>query len=107
MSDMNYVDDDFVHKDVRALARAKRPEKVVITWLPLPESEQDGLSPRTLKCIQAYRDGLDEFLARNGVEKSAIGHLSTEVYVDESHRLYVQAVARSTSGKDYSAFVWY
>jgi len=106
MSDMNYVDGVFVHEEVRALARAKRPEKVVITWLPTPVAEASGLPSRTLKCIQSYRKGLEEFLARNGVEKHSIAELATEVYVEETFRLYVRAVAKGTNGKDYSIFVW-
>jgi hypothetical protein len=107
MSDMNYVDGAFVYEDIKELARQRQPEKVVISWIPTNDRELETLSPRARTCVLAYREGLDAFLLRNGVEKSAIEELRTEVYVEDTFRMYVKAYARDKRGKQYAIFVWH
>ena len=105
MSDMNYVDGGFVYEDIKALARRRRPEKIVISWIPIRDDELEALSPRAKTCVLAYRAALDGFLGRNGVDKSTVEELRTEVYVEDTFRMYVRAYARDNRGKQYTAFV--
>ena len=84
MSDMNYVDGAFVYEDVKELARQRRPERVVISWIPTRDHELEALSPRAKACVLAYREKLDGFLVRNGVDKAIIEELRTEVYVEDT-----------------------
>jgi hypothetical protein len=107
MSDMNYVDGAFVYEDIKELARQRQPEKVVVSWIPTRDDELEALSPRARRCVLAYREGLDDFLLRNGVDKSAVEELRTEVYVEGTFRMYVRAFARDNRGKQYIAFVWH
>jgi hypothetical protein len=107
MSDMNYVDGAFVYEDIKELARQRRPEKVVVSWIPTRDDELEALSPRARRCVLAYREGLDDFLLRNGVDKSAVEEMRTEVYVEDTLRMFVRAYARDNLGKQYIAFVWH
>ena len=106
MSDMNYVDGAFVYEDIKELARQCRPDKVVISWIPTRDHELEALSPRTKTCVLAYREALDGFLIRNGVDRSVVEELRTEVYVEDTFRMYVKAYARDNRGKQYIAFIW-
>ena len=107
MSDMNYVDGAFVCEDVKELARQRRPEKVIISWIPTRDHELEALSPRARRCVLAYREGLDSFFLRNDVDKSAVEEMRTEVYVEDTFRMFVRAYARDNRGKQYTAFVWH
>ena len=107
MSDMNYVDGAFVYEDMKELARQRRPEKVVISWIPIRDHELELLSSRAKACVLAYREKLDAFLVRNGVNKAAIEEMRTEVYVEGTFRMYVRAFAQDNRGKQYAAFVWH
>ena len=106
MSEMNYIDGAFVYEDVLRLAREHRGQKVIISWLPESDVEPIPLTPRIRECIKYYRQGLHEHMARHGLDGETLVELRTEVYVAETHRMYVRAYAVDNRGKVYEQFVW-
>ena len=55
MSGMNWVEGDYVSEDMHKLARERRGEKVVITWLPERQPEPFALTPRIRESLKHYR----------------------------------------------------
>jgi hypothetical protein len=106
MSGMNYVDDAFVFEDVYKLARERRGEKVIISWIPADGEDSRDLPPRVQHCVEAYRAGLAEHLRRHHVDASALTTFRTEVYVAENFRMYVRAFVIDDRDKEHVAFVW-
>lgn len=107
MSEMNYVDGDFVYKDVYKLARERRGEKVVINWIPAHSDDFLGLPPRVQKCAEAYRAALAEHLRRHRIDASALKIFRTEVYVAKNFQMYVRAFVVDDRNKEHVAFVWH
>ena len=106
MSGNNYLDGRFAYEDMHALARAKRPAKVVVSWLPQRDEELSALTPRVREVIKHYRNGLAKHLQHHRIERSALVELRTEVYVANNFRIYVRAYARDDRGKEHEAYVW-
>lgn len=106
MSGMNYIDDQFVHEDMHKLARERKGQKVVVSWIPVRTEELFVLTPRVRKCIKAYRRGLREHLERHKIEPTSLVELRTEVYVAENFRMYVRAYALDDRGKEHATYVW-
>jgi len=106
MSDTNCVAGAPVYEELYALARQNRPEPVVISWIPVKDHELEALSQNVVTGILAYRHRLDDYLVRNKIEKSAIQEMRTEVYVEDTFRLYVRSYARDIAGKEYVSLVW-
>lgn len=96
-----------VNEDMKELARQRWPERVIVSWIPNRDHELEALSTRAKACVLAYRERLNGFLVRNGVDKSAIAEMRTEVYVEGTFRLYVRAFALDNRGKQYAAFLWH
>lgn len=106
MSNNNYVDGGFVYEDMHKLARERRGERVVISWIPVRTEELFGLTPRIRTCVNFYRKGLAEFLQRQQVDPAALAELRTEVYVADNFRMYVRGYALDDRGKEHAAYVW-
>ena len=106
MSGMNYIDGRFVYQDMWDLARARRPKKVTISWIPYRPAELFGLTRRVRTCVRYYRKGLKDHLQSHGILPAALKELRTEVYVGGNLRMYVRAFARDDRGKEHEAFVW-
>lgn len=106
MSGMNYVDGDYVFEDMYQLARARKGQKVTVTWLPERPDELLGFTPRVLRSLEQYRRELLQHLARHEIDPAAISEMRTEVYVAENHRLYVRSYVLDNRGKQHVQFVW-
>lgn len=106
MSNNNFVDGGFVYEDMLRLARERRGERIVISWIPVRTEELFGLTPRIRTCVSFYRMGLTEFLQRQKIDPVALAELRTEVYVADNFRMYVRGYALDDRGKEHSAFVW-
>jgi hypothetical protein len=106
MSGMNWVDGDFVFEDLHKLARERRGQKVVITWVPERQEELFALTSRVRESLKYYRKALPEHLARHKIELGAIQEMRTEVYVAENHRMYVRSYVLDSRGKEHVQFVW-
>lgn len=106
MSGMNYVDGRFVFEDLHDLARERRGERVVVSWIPRKDEELFSFTPRVRKYIRYYRKALKEHLAKHRINIDALQEMRTEVYVAENFRMYVRAYARDNRGKEHAQFVW-
>jgi hypothetical protein len=106
MSGMNYVDGRFVFEDLHDLARERRGEKIIVSWIPRRDAELFRFTPRVRKCIRYYRKALEKHITRHRIDPHALKEMRTEVYVGENFRMYVRAYARDNRGKEYSQFVW-
>jgi hypothetical protein len=106
MSGMNYVDGRFVFEDLYDLARERRGEKVVVSWIPRRDAELFRFTSRVRKCIRWYRKGLKEHIARHRVDLEALDTMRTEIYVGDNFRMYVRAYVKDKRGKEHVQFVW-
>ncbi len=106
MSWNNYLDGAHVFEDMYSLARTRRGEKVIVSWIPIRDDKMAGLTPRIRYFVNAYRSGLDKHLLHHKVELTALLELRTEVYVAGNFRMYVRAYALDDRGKEHAAFVW-
>ena len=106
MSNSNFVDGGFVYEDMQRLARERRGQRVVISWIPVRTEELFGLTPRIRTCVSFYRKSLTEFLQRQKLDPAALAELRTEVYVADNFRMYVRGYALDDRGREHSAYVW-
>ncbi|WP_208456894.1 hypothetical protein [Lysobacter solisilvae (ex Woo and Kim 2020)] len=103
---MNYINGDFVFEDLYQLARDRKGQKVIVTWIPERPEELFGLTPRVRESLKYYRKSLPEHLSRHKIEPSAIAEMRTEVYVADNHRMYVRSYVLDSRGKEHVQFVW-
>jgi len=106
MSGMNYIDGRYVFEDLHDLARRRRGEKIVISWIPRRDLELFRLTPRVRRCVRHYRKSLKTHIARHGIDFAALEEMRTEVYVADNSRMHVRAYAKDDRGKEHEAFVW-
>ena len=106
MSAMNYVNDEYVSKDMYQLARERRGEKVMVTWIPERQDELFRLTPRVRASVKHYRKALPGHLERHKIDPAAISEMRTEVYVADNHRMYVRSYVLDSRGKEHVQFVW-
>jgi hypothetical protein len=106
MSGMNYIDGRYVFEDLHDLARQRRGERIIVSWLPRRDSELFQLTPRVRKCVRYYRKSLEIHVANHGIDLAALEEMRTEVYVAQNFRMYVRAYTRDDRGKEHEAFVW-
>ena len=106
VSYMNYVDHGHVCDDLYALAREKRGEKVVVSWVPHDQASDATLPVRAQKSVEHYRAGLQQHMRSHNVDPAAIQELRTEIWVDSSHRMNVRTIAVDDRGKGHQAYVW-
>ncbi len=97
----NYVDGEFVFKELKELAVKAKGKKISIYWL-YPESKVAPLfSERITKSIEYYKEWLPRLLAQHELEASVIEELRTDIYIAPNKQLEVQAYARDLNGKEY------
>jgi len=97
----NYVDGEFVFKELRELALKANGEKISIYWL-YPENKVVPLfSDRITKSIEYYKLWLPKLLAQHELEALVIAELRTDIYLAPNRQLEVQAFARDINGKEY------
>ena len=97
----NYVDGEFVFKELRELAVKANGEKVSIYWL-YPENKVVPLfNQRITKSIEYYKEWLPKLLVQHELEASVIEELRTDIYLAANRQLEVQAYARDINGKEY------
>ncbi|WP_306522984.1 hypothetical protein [Rheinheimera sp.] len=101
MSFENYVDGEFVFKELRELAVKANGGKVSIYWL-YPENKVAPLfNHRITKSIEYYKEWLPKLLVQHELEASVIEELRTDIYLAANRQLEVQAYARDINGKEY------
>ena len=105
MGGMNYIDGRFVFEDMHELARMRKGERVVVSWIPRRGDELKTLTPRIRKCVRNMRRQLPEYLERCRVNIKAIVEMRTEVYVGANARLYVRAVVLDDKGREHESFL--
>jgi len=97
----NYVDGEFVFKELKELAVKANGEKVSIYWL-YPENKVVPLfSERVTKSIEYYKEWLPRLLIQHELDASVIAELRTDIYIAPNKQLEVQAYARDINGKEY------
>ncbi len=97
----NYVDGEFVFKELRELAVKANGGKVSIYWL-YPENKVVPLfNHRITKSIEYYKEWLPKLLVQHELEASVIEELRTDIYLAANRQLEVQAYARDINGKEY------
>ena len=104
-SSMNYVDGDFVSDDVYRLARSRKGEKVVITWIPDSAFDLPDTTDRLRKSIEMYRQKLVEYISKSGVSLIMVKEMRTEVLVTESLQIQVRCVTVDDRGRIYNQYV--
>jgi len=97
----NYVDGEFVFKELKELAVIAKGEKISIYWL-YPEGKVAPLfSERITKSIEYYKEWLPKLLSQHELDASVIAELRTDIYIAPNKQLEVQAYARDLNGKEY------
>jgi hypothetical protein len=97
----NYVDGEFVFKELKELAVRANGERVSIYWL-YPEGKASPLfSERITKSIKYYKEWLPRLLAQHELDVSVIAELRTDIFITQNRQLEVQAYARDINGKEY------
>src|SRR5215203_6981918 len=71
MSGMNYVDDDHVMYEVRALVK-QPPHELRINFSTGKIEPEHMHTPRLIKSVVGRRQSLDDFLKRNNVDPSSV-----------------------------------
>ena len=98
----NYVDGQFVFKELKELAVEANGQKISICWLsPLADKVASLFSARVIKSIEYYREWIPHLLAQHQLDSSVIVELRTDIYLVVNKQLEVQAYARHINGKDY------
>jgi len=97
----NYVDGEFVFKELKELAVKSNGEKVSIFWLYSDNKLVNLFSERVAKSIGYYKDWLPSLLTQYELNTSIIKELRTDIYIAPNKQLEVQAYARDVNGKEY------
>ena len=102
----NYVDGEFVFKELKEMAYTANGEKVSIYWL-FPENKVVPLfSERVSKSIEYYKEWLPKLILQHELDSSVIAELRTDIYVAPNKQLEVQAYARDINGKEYTKNIY-
>ncbi len=97
----NYVDGEFVFKELKEMACKASGEKVSIYWLYPDNKVVPLFSERVSKSIEYYKEWLPRLLLQHGLNRSAISELRTDIYIATNKQLEVQAYACDLNGKEY------
>ena len=100
MSFENYVDGEFVFKELKGLAVKANGEKISIYWLYPEDKVVPLFSERISKSIEYYKEWLPRLLSQHELESSVIAELRTDIYISPNRQLEVQAYARDIDGKE-------
>ena len=84
---MNYVDGKFVIDEINDLRR--NGQDVTIDWLDLKFVPETEATPRILKSLEYYRDGLEGHLASHNVELSRLVEL--KLHCPAEARKFIEA----------------
>jgi len=102
----NYVDGEFVFKDLKELALKANGEKISIYWV-FPEGKVIPLfNDRINKSIEYYKKWLPKLLSQHELDLSVISELRTDIYIAFNKQLEVQAYARDINGKVYTKNIY-
>ena len=97
----NYVDGEFVFKDLKELVYSVPNNAISIYWI-YPENQVLPLfNERINKSIEYYMQWLPTHLSRHNLEKAFIEELRTDIYLASNRQLMVRAYARDVNGKEY------
>jgi len=97
----NYVDGEFVFRELRELASNAKGKKVSIYWI-YPEGKVVPLfSERINKSIEYYKEWLPKLLKQHNLDASVIAELRTDIYFSSSRQLEVQAYSRDINGNEH------
>ena len=97
----NYVDGEFVFKELKEMAVKAKGEKVSIHWL-CPDTKVVPLfSKRINKSIEFYKNWLPKLLSQHELDNSVITELRTDIFLAPNRQIEVQAYARDINGKEY------
>ena len=97
----NYVDGEFVFKELKEMAHKANGEKVSIYWLYPNNKVVPIFSERISKSIKFYKEWLPRLLSQHELSSSAIEELRTDIFIAPNKQLEVQAYARDINGKEY------
>lgn len=101
MSFENYVNGEFVYRDLKELAKKANGEKISIYWI-YPENKVIPLfNERITKSIEHYKEWLPKLLVQHELDCSAIKELRTDIYLAPNRQIEVQAYAQDINGKEY------
>ncbi|OEG73025.1 hypothetical protein BEL05_06400 [Shewanella colwelliana] len=97
----NYVDGEFVFKELKELAVKANGAKVSIYWLYQENKVVPLFSERITKSIEYYKDWLPQLLTQHELDVSVFSELRTDIYIAQNMQLEVQAYACDLNGKEY------
>ncbi len=97
----NYVDGEFVFKDLRTLALEAKGDKVSIYWVCSDDVISPKFNDRIEKSIKYYKEWLPKLMLQHEIDSSMIDELRTDIFVAKNHQIEVQAYARDINGKEY------
>jgi hypothetical protein len=102
----NHIDKGYVFKDLHRLARKRKGEKIIVSWIPEKTEELLQLTPRVRIHIGHYRNSLSDHLLQHKIDPASIKEMRTEVYVARNLRMYVRSYVLDITGKEHVQFVW-
>ena len=102
----NYVDGEFVFKDLKSLAYEATDNLVSIYWISQNEIDHSGLTERVLKSITYYKEWLPKLVEQHNIELIAISELRTDIYLAANYQLEVRSFARDLNGKEYTKNIY-
>lgn len=102
----NYVDGEFVFKELKDMAHKANGEKVSIYWLYPDDKVLPLFNDRVNKSIEFYKKWLPQLLAQHDLDSSVIAELRTDIYIASNRQLEVQAYARDINGKEYTKNIY-
>ena len=102
----NYVDGEFVFKELKEMACNANGEKVSIYWLYPEDKVIPVFSQRVNKSIEYYKEWLPRLLSQHELTSSVISELRTDIYIAPNKQLEVQAYARDINGKEYTKNIY-
>ncbi len=94
----NYVDDDFVMRDLAKFARAANGEVVSIDWL----EDQPPFHGRIAKSIELWKKWIPEHLSNHELSLNCIAELRTDVWLEANYQITVRSYAKDINGKEYT-----
>jgi serine protease inhibitor len=97
----NYVEGEFVFKDLKDMAYKAIGDKVSIYWIYPKGKVLPLFNDRVNRSIEYYREWLPKLLKQHELDESAISELRTDIYITRTKRLEVQAYVRDINGREY------
>lgn len=95
VSDMNYIDDDFIINELKKIHR--KEFDITIDWLTGDFQPEKEVTERLIRSIAYWRDGLEKHLHQQNVDLAALRKLKYCWLVGSNH--YMEA--EDDRGKSY------